>query len=361
MNNFKEIIITTNGPGEITSWVTPVLKQLSGADYKVTIMLMPCSFATGKEHHTAEKLEGVTRVIKSDKSLSIIFSRKKKLLKHFHAGRGVVLFLGGDPFWAYLLGERLGYKVFGYSEHKAFLFRLYHKVFYRSVDGDLMTDAFSDIVREPKAEIKTIAIFAGSRFSHFRLFIPFYENFIKAMTLKGYDFILGVSPYISDDQYKLVEKENDLSLYKKIYHDPKPVLQECDFLITMPGTNTAQAAIAKVPYCVLVPLNEISEIPLEGLGGILTGLPYVGAYVRKIIIWYMKKKIKFFALPNVKASKKIIPEICTNLTTENAVEFVENVIYEKLKMEKNVIDAYEVMAEKGIASEISAEIEAELK
>ena len=59
-----EILITSNSPGEVASWLrvtVPALRRrLPGAT--ITVALVPCPYATGAEKSVVEKLEGVDQV-----------------------------------------------------------------------------------------------------------------------------------------------------------------------------------------------------------------------------------------------------------------------------------------------------------
>ena len=122
-NESAAVVIVSNGPGELATWVKPVLENLikqksrsinsNITDYKLVLTLVPCPNATGKEFKVANDW----------KILDLIIPAKhffKLLLKPSSFGawprKGVVVFLGGDQFWNILLAKRLGYKSITYAE-----------------------------------------------------------------------------------------------------------------------------------------------------------------------------------------------------------------------------------------------------
>ena len=47
-----DIVILSNGPGELVTWVRPVVQQLrqqANIDMRISVLLSPCPHATGKE------------------------------------------------------------------------------------------------------------------------------------------------------------------------------------------------------------------------------------------------------------------------------------------------------------------------
>ena len=67
-----DILILSNGPGEITTWVRPVvvsLRNLFGNDssqVRISVMLSPCPHSTGQEYNIVKNYIGVDRVQSSE-------------------------------------------------------------------------------------------------------------------------------------------------------------------------------------------------------------------------------------------------------------------------------------------------------
>ena len=156
-----DILILSNGPGEVTTWVRPVVKslrQILGDDptqARISVILSPCPNATGKEVAIAQSYPEVDRVQGAEHFSQFLL--RGKTAEHWDwRERGVVLFLGGDQFFTVVISKRLGYRSVTYAEWDARWWRWidrfgimkpellqkvplqYHPKF--TVVGDLMAD-----------------------------------------------------------------------------------------------------------------------------------------------------------------------------------------------------------------------------
>ena len=72
-----DVVILTNGPGEVATWVKPVVQAIrrqaqSGskpdatAVLRISVMLSPCPHASGQEHITLQQYPEVDRVQRAD-------------------------------------------------------------------------------------------------------------------------------------------------------------------------------------------------------------------------------------------------------------------------------------------------------
>ncbi|MGK7879248.1 MAG: lipid-A-disaccharide synthase, partial [Crocosphaera sp.] len=123
-----DLLILSNGPGEITTWVRPVVKALRkqlGEDReetRISVMLSPCPHSTGQEAAIASSYPEVDRVQSSEEFFSFLIQGKTQDNWDWRE-QGVVLFLGGDQFYALMIGKRLGYRTVIYAEWEARWYR----------------------------------------------------------------------------------------------------------------------------------------------------------------------------------------------------------------------------------------------
>ena len=123
-----DILILSNGPGEITTWVRPVvvsLRNLLGNDrsqVRISVMLSPCPHSTGQESLIVENYIEVDRVQSSKFFFPFILFGKTSDNWDWRK-KGIVLFLGGDQFYTLLVSKRLGYKSLTYAEWEARWYR----------------------------------------------------------------------------------------------------------------------------------------------------------------------------------------------------------------------------------------------
>ncbi len=119
-----DILILSNGPGEVTTWVRPVVKALrqklgnDRSQVRISVVLSPCPNASGKEAAIAQSFPEVDRVQAPEYFWKFLLWGKT-IENWDWRNRGVVVFLGGDQFFAVLIGKRLGYRTIVYAEWEA--------------------------------------------------------------------------------------------------------------------------------------------------------------------------------------------------------------------------------------------------
>ncbi|MEH1838905.1 MAG: lipid-A-disaccharide synthase [Nostoc sp.] len=119
-----DILILSNGPGEVTTWVRPVVKALRqkfGDDrnqVRISVVLSPCSNATGKEAAIALSYPEVDRVQKAEYFWQFLLWGKTFENWDWRS-HGVVVFLGGDQIFPVVIGKKLGYRTVVYAEWSA--------------------------------------------------------------------------------------------------------------------------------------------------------------------------------------------------------------------------------------------------
>ncbi|NEQ40809.1 MAG: lipid-A-disaccharide synthase [Okeania sp. SIO3I5] len=116
-----DIVILSNGPGELITWVRPVVQQLrqqAKIDLRISVILSPCPHATGKEVAIATSYPEVNRVQAPEYFWRFLLWGKTAENWHWYP-QGVVLFLGGDQFFTVVAGKRLGYRTVIYAEWDA--------------------------------------------------------------------------------------------------------------------------------------------------------------------------------------------------------------------------------------------------
>ncbi|HEY9599878.1 MAG TPA: lipid-A-disaccharide synthase [Cyanophyceae cyanobacterium] len=119
-----DILILSNGPGEVTTWVRPVVKALrqqlenDRTLLRISIVLSPCPNATGKEVAIAKSYPEVDRVQGAEHFFPFLLWGKTAESWDWR-DNGVVVFLGGDQFFPVVIGKRLGYRTVVYAEWDA--------------------------------------------------------------------------------------------------------------------------------------------------------------------------------------------------------------------------------------------------
>jgi len=119
-----DILILSNGPGEVTTWVRPVVKALrqqlgdERSLIRISVVLSPCANATRKEAAIAKSYPEVDRVQSAEHFFRFLLWGKTPENWDWRE-KGVVVFLGGDQFFPVVIGRRLGYRTVVYAEWDA--------------------------------------------------------------------------------------------------------------------------------------------------------------------------------------------------------------------------------------------------
>ena len=127
-----DILILSNGPGELATWVRPVVQkirqQLDGDSSKetqgasrslrISVVLSPCPHATGREAAIARSYPEIDRVLEPEHFWQFLFWGKTAGNWDWRP-KGAVVFLGGDQFFTVAIARRLGYRSVVYAEWEA--------------------------------------------------------------------------------------------------------------------------------------------------------------------------------------------------------------------------------------------------
>lgn len=339
-----EAVLITNSPGELHSWVRGTVSELKRLrpDLRVVVALVPCPYASGAEARVARMIPGVERVLTPWETMLLAFGRPPDGYRP--SGEGVVVFLGGDPWHAVLLGRALRYPTVGYAVRAGSTVRRFRRVGAmdagieaalrsRGVDvrlvGNLTLDAVQQVAPSLEAhDAPTVGLFPGSRALHLRAALG---PFLKAVEMArervpGLRCLFAASPFVGpEDVAAGLSRPVPLGLPRAdarlegdwirtstglevevLWGRPYDVMARMDLGLTIPGTNTAEMACLGRPMVVTMSAN--APIPRGGLGGVLDVLPLGGALKRRLR-WEAKRKMGFVAQPNRLAGRLLVPEI----------------------------------------------------
>jgi lipid A disaccharide synthetase len=332
-----DILILSNGPGEVSTWVRPVVKALrerlpDHQQTRISVVLSPCANASGHEAEMARRFPEVDRVQAASHFFPFLVWGKTADQWDWHP-QGVVIFLGGDQFYPLVIGKRLGYRTVIYAEwdarwHRwidrfacmkpeiigAAPVRFRHKC---EVIGDLMADVGTDdktaqAVREVLAlspEEELIGLMPGSKKNKLSLGIPFLLSAAEHIHRQRPQtrFVIPVAPTLSLEQLasfadathnpdmglfpdapmaELINQQTSLPKLKTSNgvevllwptHPAYDVMSQFKLCLTTVGANTAELGSLGVPMIVLLPTQKLTAMKAwDGIPGIVANLPGVG-------------------------------------------------------------------------------------
>jgi hypothetical protein len=332
--------------------------------------------------------------------------------------QGVVLFLGGEQFFAIAIGKRLGYKVVIYAEwaarwlalvdacgvaHSNLLSKIPAR--YQSkvqVVGDLIAEAQTlDPLTEPilpKLQLslgtELVGLLPGSKAAKLTLGLPLglavaeYLHQVRpqvqviipvapTLTLKELSHYANpqTNPYmdaVQGVQAELIKPEQGLpylltpSGTRVLLWTRSPaydLLLHCRLCLTIVGANTAELASLAVPMLVLLPTQQIELMRAwDGIPGLLANLPLVGTGFTKLIGWFvLKRGLGLLAWPNIWAGREIVPEWVGHLLPKPVGDHVLHLLNHPEELETMRAELRQVRGEPGAAKRLAELVESVLE
>ncbi|MDR1323646.1 MAG: hypothetical protein LBK68_04320 [Candidatus Margulisbacteria bacterium] len=322
----KEIVLTVNGPGELNGLIFPLVKALRRQYPQAlyTLYVVPCQFSAGTEAAAAQASGLFDRVFSVREYRKYIF-RRTWPDNYQPAAAGIVFYGGGDSWHAYRLAKKYKFALYGYDEGKVTHKRWFKKLFSRDADGNLMVDAALEKKLAYQnttlaSGLMTVGLYPGSRLKHLRALVPFFSEAAALLSEKypALNFRWGIKPELRRPA------ERDFP-----QRFPAPYEKEnekYDLIISITGTNTALNAALGIPLLILLPFNYPELVPFSGLTGLLSELPVFGRPLKKLLIKLAARRLPFISIPNIKAGRKIAPELIGVLTPQQVAAAAEKIL-----------------------------------
>ena len=409
-NDSAAVVIVSNGPGELSTWVKPVLDYLVEQNhkcinsnlpkYKLVLTLVPCPHATGQEFSVANDWQIFDLIIPAKRFLKLLF---KPSSFGSWPKKGVVVFLGGDQFWNILLAKRLGYQSITYAEwiarwprwnlHIAAMNEEVRnklpKKFKKKcqVIGDLMADINNNL--SPINEIsnrKWIAILPGSKKAKLSIGIPFFLEVADNISENGDDvnLMIPIAPtteikdflYFQSDKNPITKyysskiksiKKVENSIFDFVLETRKNtkifilnqnsnhnILSQCKLALTTVGANTAELAAINLPMIVVLPTQHLNAMNAwDGIFGIMGKINLLNRILTFLIKRYYLKNKKFLAWPNIKANKQIIPERVGIISPKEISDEVIYLLNKNTILLEQKINLLKIRGKKGAIKKLS--------
>ena len=383
-----DIVILSNGPGEVTTWVRPVVKALrqelgdNPCAVRISVILSPCPNASGREAAIAISYPEVDRVQAPEHFWRFLLWGKTAENWQWHH-RGIVVFLGGDQIFPVIIGKKLGYPTVVYAEWEARWHnwidrfavmqpkvaekvspKYAHKF---TVVGDLMLEAqkFEQVLSfQSDSNTEIIGLLPGSKAAKLSQGVPLTLAIAEYIHRKRPQtkFVIPVAPTLdlqslasfanpennpfvkvfgnspgvlieSDNPILETEKGLSVQLYRE--NPAYELLSQCSICLTTVGANTAELGALAVPMIVLIPTQQLDAMrSWDGLPGLLANLPGLGSTFAKIINWLVLSRKGLLAWPNIWAKQEIVPELVGKLQPVEVGEMVLDFLAHPEKLDK---------------------------
>ncbi|MDD4527152.1 MAG: hypothetical protein PHF25_03835 [Candidatus Margulisbacteria bacterium] len=328
-----DLFITSNGPGEITTWVHPFVKRIKKEieDVRITLFIVPCRFKAGNEYEVAKQIKEIDNVYSAKE-----FKYRLIRLPFEPYKKGCVVFMGGDLGKAVLLKKRYRFPAIAYTEGDKSFKLFFNKIFTRDKDGDLMYSFFEDYnedkqLIETLKETKNVVFFSGSRPKQFKALFPIFQEVSKLLP-KGYKCIYSISPYISDNIIQKAKCDSrKLITYK---NKSAELMKTAELCVSIPGTNNIQLAYLNAPSLIVFPFNKPKVIDFPGLIGLIANVPGGRYFKKRLILKYLGKNVEFTSLVNRKENMEIFPELRGDLTAKQIALSITKLLSNKQELNK---------------------------
>jgi len=405
------VVIVSNGPGELATWVKPVVDALNKINesvyyndklyFTLRLVLVPCPNATGKEYGVASSWNNF-ELITNSKSFWQLLIKPSSFANW--PKKGIVIFLGGDQFWSILLAKRLGYMNITYAEWIARWPQWTNQIAAMNIKvkdlipkryqnkcqviGDLMADIkLNSKISLIDEEKNYIALLPGSKKAKLSVGIPFFLEMADhiAKNNQNINFIIPIAPTTNKSEYFFFQSESNpiAKYYKskirtikkikdscfdyvietssktKIYlikkHPCYEVLKKCDLAVTTVGANTAELAAIAVPMLVVLPTQHLNMMNAwDGIFGVIGKISLINKFLTFIVKYFYFKKKKFFAWPNIKAKKMIVPERIGNISPREIAREVLFLMQNRNQLKSMTNNLLKARGSKGAADKLAS-------
>ncbi len=406
-----DIIILSNAPGEVTTWVPPVVRALRaklGEDrslMRISAILSPCPNASGREVQILESYPEIDRVQGAEHFNNLLVWGKTAQNWDWRA-QGIIIFLGGDQFFPVIIGKRMGYRTVVYAEWEARWHSLIDRFAvmnaavmaqvkspYRdrfTVVGDLMVESQNNLMPgstiDRNAEL-LIGLLPGSKSAKLGMGLPLMlaiAEYIQAAQPQV-RFAIPVAPtidlatlasYADPTKNPIIALVNGATATLE-QHGSMPYLQtakglkvelhpefpaydllsKCTLCLTTIGANTAELGALGVPMIVLTATQQLDAMRAwDGGLGLLVNLPLVGTPIAKIVnaILYRKYSTQKLAWPNIWAQTEIVPELFGRLDAKTVAELTAGYLQHPEKLATMRSDLRRVRGAAGAADKLAA-------
>ena len=402
------VVIISNGPGELATWVKPVIFELkklinsskAERDISLRLALVPCPNATGREYQVAKDWKEFDLITSAPNFWKLLINPSKF---GNWPKKGIVVFLGGDQFWSVLLASRLRYKSITYAEWIARWPKLNHLIAAMNnnvkkklskknqknciVIGDLMADICNDNNYSNNInDHKWIAIMPGSKKAKLSIGVPYFLEMADYICKKNRNLkiLIPMAPTTNLDDYLffqshknpiakfyssriknikktknsffdyIIETQNKTKIHLISSHPHYEILRNCSLAVTTVGANTAELASINLPMLVVLPTQHLEYMNAwDGIIGILAKISFLNKIIISILKnWYFKNK-KYFAWPNIKAKRIIVPERIGDYSPKEIANEVLMLIKNEKALQEQKYNLLKQRGQKGAAKKLA--------
>ena len=354
------IAITSNGPGEMSGWVRPLVTALYdlAPETDVTLFFVPDDYATGREPALAARLFPRARIVPTGDYVRFALGRRVAGLPE---RVDVVQYLGGDLMHAARVRAKLGGVAAAYkfarerdAPHVARAFALDTKnateleratiprerirvVGNLAIDGALGEAAGRYPLAAPGTDLEPggVLFMPGTRRHEVANVVPqFLAAALRMRELRpDVRAAFAISPYTDEAELaaalaggghrqawgvrgRIVREDGTLALADLADTQRFPVVRDAmrhaanaALAVTLPGTKCIELAALGVPTIVCVPANAPEVVVINGPLQYLDRIPLAGRALKRAIVVGVDRRFPLTAQPNIDTGEPLMPEL----------------------------------------------------
>ncbi len=324
-----------NSPGEVYYWLYPLLCDLSRqpSPPRVWVYVPPCQFSTGREEEVVKNYPLVDKVFSPRETVSFCLRKGK------FSSPGLILYLGGDLFYAVLLKRRTGFPLWVYCGYSKWLNKidLYLARFWGDFEkldfdrkiflGDLLFSSISTLPSSvfPPGSPRFLFL-PGSKKVFYPYLLPFFFQVGKELKRVYPEVSLALS---FPDHYNfndIPELKTIPPFFSPFFGKTSSLMAEADLIVTIPGSNNLEIAYRGKRGIVILPFWGLEKIPLEGPMLLLEKIPFWGKIIKRNVVKKMAGTRKWISLPNELLDKEVVKELRGNLSVSEVLEAIQEML-----------------------------------
>lgn len=350
------LAITSNGPGELSGWVRPLLHALYLKEpaAEVAVFFVPDDYATGREADVVRELFPRVKAFGPRDYLRFAVGTR---VAGAPESVDVVQYLGGDLMHAARAHRRLGGSARSYKFSRPRYRNLFERVY--AVDaanvaqlegwqvppariervGNLAVDgalaeaagAFSRAPPDAFAVDGGVLVMPGTRRHEIANLVPFFLQVAVWLRrfVPGVPVAFGLSPFTTDAEVEgALERGGDPRYWGArgrlvagalvadgsddrfaIVREAMRYAPRARVVLTIPGTKCIELAALGVPSIVCTPLNAPEQVVVNGPLTYLDRIPLAGAPLKRALVERLGRRFTFLAQPNIDADEELMPEL----------------------------------------------------
>lgn len=355
------IAITSNGPGEFSGWVRPLVTALYdlAPALDITLFFVPDDYATGREPALAARIFPRARIVPASDYVRFALGRR---IVQAPPHVDLVQYLGGDLMHAARVRGRLGGRASTYkfsrkrdAAHLARAFALDERnagelaangiareriaiVGNLAIDGALGEAAgrYPRAAEDRDLEPGNVLFMPGTRRHEVANVVPQFLATALALRARRPDLraAFAISPYTDEAELaaalargghrnvwgargRVIRREDgSLAIGALAGEESFPVVRDAmrhaahaKLAVTLPGTKCIELAALGVPTLVCVPLNAPEVVVINGPLQYLDRLPVAGRALKRAIVIGVDGRFPFTAQPNIDTGEMLMPEL----------------------------------------------------